>query len=90
MDLTQRPNAMVSYCVFEKSLWGRGIATAAMEAFINHTAQKFGLGSLGAFTYSGNLSSIRVLEKNGFISVEEFEEDGVRSQYFERDREKER
>ncbi len=74
MDLTQRPNAMVSYCVFEKSLWGRGIATAAMEAF----------------TYSGNLSSIRVLEKNGFISVEEFEEDGVRSQYFERDREKER
>ena len=29
IDTNDEPNAMLSYCVFEKSLWNRGIATAA-------------------------------------------------------------
>lgn len=79
------PNAMVSYCVFEPSLWGQGVASKALNIFLLEIAGKYGLKVVGAFTYSSNLSSIRVLEKNGFRRVEEFVEDGVSSQYFQLD-----
>lgn len=39
--------------------------------------------TIGAFTFSDNLASIRVLEKNGFVVMEEFEEDGVLSKYLQ-------
>lgn len=81
------PGAMVSYCVFEPSLWGRGIASRALERFLLEIAGKYGLKTVGAFTYSGNLPSIRVLEKNGFRLVEELVEDGVSSRYYQRDME---
>lgn len=79
------PNAMVSYCVFEPSLWGQGVASRALNMFLSEIAGKYGLKTVGAFTYSSNLSSIRVLEKNGFRRMEEFVEDGVSSQYFQLD-----
>ena len=77
------PNAMVSCCVFEPSLWGRGVASQALGLFLAEVVPKFGLKTVGAFTYSENLASIRVLEKNGFRRMEEFAEDGRASQYFE-------
>ena len=39
---------------------------------------------MGAFTFSDNVASIRVLEKNGFQLKEEFVEDGRASGYFRR------
>lgn len=46
-----------------KAFWGRGIASAALAAFleIEKTRPLFGYGA------TGNLGSIRVLEKFGFI-----------------------
>lgn len=79
------PNAMVSYCIFEQSLWGQGIASKALKLFLLETARKYDLKTVGAFTFSENLSSIRVLEKNGFRLVEEFVEDGVSSRYYQLD-----
>ena len=82
----EEPNAMVSYCIFDKACWGQGVATEALMLFMNEICEKFHLKSLGAFTYASNLASIRVLEKNGFRIMEEFAEDGVLSRYYQLDR----
>ena len=77
------PNAMLSYCVFEEN-WGKGIATEAVGLFLAEEAEKYGLVTVGAFTYAENTASIRVLEKNGFTLEETFMEDGVASRYYQR------
>ena len=79
------PDAMLSFCIFEKSLWGKGIAAEAGRQFIAEIREKFKLKNLGAFTYSDNTGSIRVLEKNGFREMETFVENGVESKYFQID-----
>lgn len=77
------PNAMLSFCIFESSAWNKGIATEALRLFMAEIQKKFSFNSLGAFTFSSNLASIRVLQKNGFHLMEEFEEDGAVSKYFQ-------
>lgn len=81
MDIEEEPNAMVSYCLFEKKTWNKGIATEALKLFLKDAVPRFGLKSLGAFTYCENIASLRVLERNGFAKLEEFEEDGRLSAY---------
>ena len=76
---------MVSYCIFDKAYWSKGIATEALRMFLAEIVEKFGLKSVGAFTYSSNESSIKVLLKNGFIDTETFVEDGIESKYFQKD-----
>lgn len=85
IDLEEEPNAMISYCLFEKALWGNGIATEALKQFELEIVPRFCLKSLGAFTYWDNIPSIRVLEKNGFGKIEEFTEDGRRSVYYQKE-----
>lgn len=75
-------HAMVSYCVFDKTYWGKGVATKALQLFLNEIKEKFGLKSVGAFTYSANAASIHVLRKNSFADAETFIEDGIESKYF--------
>lgn len=84
IDQHDTPNAMLSYCVFETEIWSRGVATAAVRLFLAEAEDRYGLASIGAFTYADNVASIRVLEKNGFALEEEFEEDGVVSRYYQR------
>ena len=79
------PNAMLSFCVFEKSLWGKGIATEAVRIFLGELKEKYDLRSMGAFTFSNNQASINVLMKNGFQEKETFTENGVESKYFQTD-----
>ena len=76
------PQAMVSYCIFEKSIWNKGFATEALAQFLEEIKVNLFIDSVGAFTYSGNRASIRVLEKNGFTECETFSEDGVESKFF--------
>lgn len=85
IDPEEEPNAMISYCLFEKELWNKGIATEALRQFELEIVPRFALKSLGAFTYCDNISSIRVLEKNGFAKMEEFTEDGRRSVYYQKE-----
>ena len=84
IDKTDTPNAMLSYCVFDESSWNKGIATDATLLFLEEIKNKFNLESIGAFTYSDNLASIKVLEKSGFELIEAFEEEGRESKYFQR------
>ncbi len=85
IDLANTPHAMLSYCLFEKQYWGRGIATDAVKLFIKAIRKEFGITKIGAFTYTHNAASIRVLENCDFKLVEAFVEDGVSSSYFELD-----
>lgn len=82
IDRDENPNAMVSYCIFKKEYWGRGIGSIALEMFLKEITEKFQLKSIGAFTYANNIGSIRVLEKNGFVLSESFEEDGTESSFY--------
>ena len=82
MDRAGDPQAMVSYCVFEQELWGRGIAGRALGLFLEEVRERFGLERVGAFTFAENTGSIRVLEKIGFRLMESFTEDGVESGYY--------
>lgn len=84
IDCEQSPNAMLSYCIFDKALWGKGAATEAVGLFLQQVRERFSLRSVGAFTFADNKASIRVLEKNGFAVQESFVEDGRESVYLER------
>lgn len=85
IDPEEQPNAMVGYCVFEKCLWGRGVATEAVKLFLADAAARFGLKSVGGIAYCSNKASLRVLEKNGFSNIEEFVEDGILSAYYQKE-----
>ncbi len=45
------PNAMLSFCVFEKSLWGKGIASEAVRIFLDEMKEKYSLRSMGALPF---------------------------------------
>ena len=83
IDMKDTPNAMLSYCIFEKEMWGKGAATQGVRLFLEEVRDRFGLQTVGAFTYAANAASIRVLEKNGFSLVESFSEEGILSQYYQ-------
>ena len=83
INMEDEPNCMVSFCVFELESWSKGIATAALKLFVEAIRAKYGVKTIGAFTYANNLASISVLEKNGFSVMEEFEENGVLSKYLQ-------
>ena len=83
IDDHEEPNAMLSYCIFEKTYWSQGVASEAVMMFLKEMQDRYKLRTIGAFTFSENLASIRVLEKNGFDVIEEFSEDGKNSKYFQ-------
>lgn len=83
INLCESPNAMLSYCVFEQTVWNYGIATEAVKMFLHEMKLRYDLHIIGAFTYSDNKASVRVLEKNGFLLLESFAEDGRESRYYQ-------
>ena len=83
IDMDDEPNCMLSFCIFELEYWSKGIATTAVKMFVQNICARYHVKTIGAFTFAHNQASIRVLEKNGFIVMEEFEEDGVLSKYFQ-------
>ena len=85
MDPEEEPNAMIGYCIFEKSLWGKGIATRAVKRFLKIASDWYGLKTIGGIVYCSNGASVRVMEKNGFHKVEEFSEDGILSAYYQKE-----
>jgi RimJ/RimL family protein N-acetyltransferase len=75
--------AMLSIVIFEKELWGKGIANEATKTFIKEVFNKFDIEKIGAFTYSNNYGSKGLLKKVGFLEIETFVENGIESKYFE-------
>ena len=58
-------SAQISYFIGEKELWGNGYATLAIKEIIK-VAKKKGIKKLKAGLYVKNISSKKVLIKNGF------------------------
>lgn len=83
IDENNEKMAMLSIVIFEKGLWGKGIATEAAKVFTGEVFDKFDIEKIGAFTYSNNYASIGLLKKAGFMEIETFDEDGIESKYFE-------
>ena len=83
IDETNEKIAMLSIVIFEKELWGKGIATEVTKTFIKKVFNKFNIEKFGAFTYSNNYGSIGLLKKVGFFEIETFIENGIESIYFE-------
>ncbi len=83
IDETEEKSAMLSYCIFEKTLWNKGIASEAVKLFLKEVFDRYKIDKIGAFTYAFNTASIRVLEKVGFTLIDKWEEDGVMSHYYE-------
>lgn len=83
IDENEEKMSMLSIVIFEKEMWGKGIATEALEAFIKEVFNKFNIEKIGAFTYSHNYGSIGLLGKVGFEKIDTFVEDGIESKYFE-------
>ena len=57
---------MLGFCIFEKTYLNKGIATEAVPLFLKEIQEKIELKTIGAFTFSDNFASQRVLEKSGF------------------------
>jgi len=83
IDESNEKMAMLSIVIFEKELWGKGIAAEAAKVFIKEVFDKYYIYKIGAFTYSYNYGSIGLLKKLGFVEIETFIEDGNESIYFE-------
>ena len=75
--------AMFSFLVFEKRLWGRGVGSQAARLFCQEAFSRYAILKLGAFAYAENISSLKALEKVGFLEKERFLEEGKLSVYLE-------
>jgi RimJ/RimL family protein N-acetyltransferase len=62
----ERVSAEIGYWIGEP-FWGRGITTAAVDAFSSHAFEAYYLTRLYALPFARNMASRRVLEKAGFV-----------------------
>jgi RimJ/RimL family protein N-acetyltransferase len=62
----ERVSAEVGYWLGD-SLWGRGIATAALRAFSAYAFGAYDVTRLYALPFARNVGSRRVLEKSGYV-----------------------
>ena len=83
IDKEEIPNAMLSFCVFDRSYRNNGIASEAVAMFLREIREKYTIETIGAFTFASNSASQRVLNKIGFQLVEEFVEDGKASMFYQ-------
>ena len=66
---------------FDRSVWGRGLASELVAASLAHAFRDLDLPAVGAFVRPANLASVRVLAKAGFARtgwVAELERDQYR------------
>jgi ribosomal-protein-alanine N-acetyltransferase len=62
----ERCSAEIGYWLGE-AVWGRGIATAAVQALTDYGFKAFGLTRIFAVPFANNPASMRVLEKVGYV-----------------------
>ncbi len=83
IDLTEEKMAMLSICIFEPDFWGKGIGSKAICEFSRRAFSRYPIDKLGAFTFTDNLASLKMLRKSGFQEIERFWEEGKESIYLE-------
>ena len=83
IDEEQEKTAFISIVLFDKGCWGQGVGTEALGQFCTLVFDRYLIDKLCAFAYKANARSDRLLRRIGFAEIEEFEEDGVPSRYYE-------
>lgn len=83
IDQEREKSAFLSIVIFDKLYWKKGIGSEAIRLFTEEMKNKYRIERICAFTYKSNVGSSRALEKAGFESIEEFQEEGVTSIYYE-------
>ena len=58
--------AEISYCL-KYGLWGQGIMTEAVDAMLKFGFEDYGLNRIAAKVMKGNIGSVKVLQKLGFV-----------------------
>lgn len=67
--------AKLTYVIGETNYWGKGVASFAVAKIIEIAKDELNLNKLYAGIASGNIGSMKVLEKNGFVL------EGIRKQH---------
>lgn len=57
----------ISFFIGEKRLWGKGLASEAVDLLTNYALEEIGLVKVTAGCYSSNSGSNRVFEKLGYV-----------------------
>lgn len=83
IDEEDEHHAMLSIVIFDKTFWGKGIASATIPLFIKQVFSRYRIEKIGAFTYASNHASRKALQNSGFVEIESFIEDGEKSVYLE-------
>lgn len=83
IDEADEKMAMISILIFNKDYWQKGISQIVLRKFLDEIKIKYEIYRVGAFTYSHNIGSIKMLEKFGFARVETFVEDGHESYFYD-------
>ncbi|MGQ2982420.1 GNAT family N-acetyltransferase [Flavobacterium sp.] len=68
---------------FMKKHWGKGYATEAAKAFVDHGFNMMFLSKINAYADAGNVNSHAVLEKARLLKMGTFDDDGVPSVWYE-------
>ncbi|WP_105614328.1 GNAT family N-acetyltransferase [Vallitalea okinawensis] len=83
IDEKNEKSCFLSIVIFDKAFWKKGIGAKVLHDFNQLIIKRYDINKICAFTYKFNTASIMTLEKVGFKCIEEFEEDGVASLYYE-------
>ena len=83
IDEANEKQAFVSIVIFDKTYWGKGVGKHVIKQFCQLVFERYAVNKLCAFTYKDNKRSMGALESAGFKKIEEFEEEGVLSCYYE-------
>lgn len=84
IDPKETPNAMLSYCIFEKSCWGKGIASRALSLFLDEIVEKYCSSMCWLLSpLPTTLLPSACWRKTGFSVQESFVEDSRKSVYLE-------
>ncbi len=83
IDELEEKQAFVSIVLFDKGCWGQGVGAEALGQFCSLVFNRYRVDKLCAFAYKANTRSDRLLKRIGFVEMEEFEEDGVPSRYYD-------
>ncbi|KHM52663.1 hypothetical protein NZ47_03425 [Anaerovibrio lipolyticus] len=75
--------ADISYFIGDKSMWGKGIATKAINLVCGYGISDMNLHRIEAGTYAKAIGSQRALEKNGFIKEAVFRKQVITNNGYE-------
>lgn len=62
--------AILGICIFDASLWGRGLATSTIVRIVEFAANDLGLSEIDAGIKPGNIGSCEAFNKAGFRQIE--------------------